>query len=67
MTSAPDRRRTSMVMTASIGSVPLAIGTKTFGAFEAIVIVVVGEERVKEKRFLLLKRGLSLGVKFVRG
>ena len=30
MTSAPDRRRTSIVITASIGSVPFAIGTKTY-------------------------------------
>lgn len=66
VTSAPDRRRTSMAMTASIGSVPSAIGSKTFRAFEVAMAVVEVEEidrgREKEKR---LRLSLGLGVKFV--
>jgi len=55
-----------MVMTASIGSVPSAIGTKTLRAFEAMVVRVEEEEEEcegeKKKRLWL-----SFGVKFVEG
>ena len=66
MTSAPDRRRTSMAMTASIGSVPSAIGTRTLREFEAIAVTVKEEEREGEKKKRLLL-SLSFGVKFVEG
>lgn len=53
-----------MVMTASIGSVPSAMGTKTLRAFEAMAVTVEEEKCEGEKRNRL-RLSLSFGVKFV--